>query len=207
MRAPCSPTIMIETRLKIFMSDGIAVLCALIAAGNINDPGTNSLFVQHVFSIDTIQPASAMATHALPIPPLWRIGFWMIVVGEALTAILFALGAVELLRSQKFYRAGFSPCQAVCSCRGRLRIPCSVYRLSCCWWLMVCDVAVTNLEWPAARVSHPRINSSRSDLRCPTGRRTLTQGPCKAPRPHPQSQNWRAGRAVWRRSEPGRRWG
>ena len=103
MRAPCSPTIMIETRLKIFMSDGIAVLCALIAAGNINDPGTNSLFVQHVFSIDTIQPASAMATHALPIPPLWRIGFWMIVVGEALTAILFALGTVESSRSQKFF--------------------------------------------------------------------------------------------------------
>ena len=125
----------------------------------------------------------------------------MIVVGEALTAILFALGTVELLRSQKFCRAGFSPCQAVCSCRGRLRIPCSVYRLSCCWWLMVCDVAVTNLEWPAARVSHPRINSSRSDLRCPTGRRTLTQGPCKAPRPHPQSQNcarWSRGLAQER---------
>jgi predicted small integral membrane protein len=98
---------MIERRLKIFMTGGIAVLCALIVAGNIQDPETNFLFVRHVFSMDTILPASALAAHALPIPLLWRIGFWMIVVGEALTAILFALGTVELLGSRKFNARDF----------------------------------------------------------------------------------------------------
>src|SRR5208337_3747110 len=75
---------MMERALKIFLTGGVAVLCALIVAGNVHDPGTNLLFVQHVFSMDTILPASAMANHALAIPALWRIGFWLIVLGEVL---------------------------------------------------------------------------------------------------------------------------
>ena len=73
---------MMERGLKIFMIGGIAVLCILVVAGNVHDPGTNLLFVQHVFSMDTITPASAMADHALSIPVLWQIGFWLIVLGE-----------------------------------------------------------------------------------------------------------------------------
>lgn len=76
---------MIERRLKIFMTAGIAILCAFIVAGNIQDPGSNLLFVQHVFSMDTIMPGSVLASHALPIPVLWRIAFWLIVLGEAAT--------------------------------------------------------------------------------------------------------------------------
>ena len=98
---------MMERGLKIFMIGGIAVLCVLVVAGNIHDPGTNLLFVQHVFSMDTITPASAMADHALSIPLLWRIGFWLIVLGEGLTAILFVLATVELLRARKFTARDF----------------------------------------------------------------------------------------------------
>ena len=45
---------MMERRLKIFMIGGVAVLCGFIVAGNIHDPGSNLLFVQHVFSISRI---------------------------------------------------------------------------------------------------------------------------------------------------------
>jgi predicted small integral membrane protein len=93
---------MLERALKIFMTGGVALLCAFIVFGNIYDPGTNLVFVQHVFSMDTILPSSAMADHALPIPLLWRLGFWLIVLGEAVTAILFALGTFELFRARKF---------------------------------------------------------------------------------------------------------
>ena len=92
---------MTERRLKILMIGGLALLCGFIVAGNIHDPGSNLLFVQHVFSMDTIIPVSAMADHAIPVPLLWRIGFWLIVIGEGLTAALFALGALELLRARK----------------------------------------------------------------------------------------------------------
>ena len=104
---------MMKRRLKILMIGGVTLLCGFIVAGNIHDPGTNLLFVQHVFSMDTIIPVSAMADHAVSIPLLWRIGFWLIVTGEGLTAALFALGAVELFRPKR-QRAGLSPSQAVC---------------------------------------------------------------------------------------------
>jgi predicted small integral membrane protein len=91
---------MVERRLKILMIGGVAVLCGFIFAGNIHDPGSNLLFVQHVFSMDTIIPVSAMADHAIPVPLLWRIGFWLIVIGEGLTAALFALAALELVRAR-----------------------------------------------------------------------------------------------------------
>ncbi len=91
-----------DRRLKILMSGGLAVLCSLIAIGNIHDPETNFQFVQHVLSMDTVLPSSTMATHALPIPILWTAGFWLIVIGEAATAILFALGTFELFRARHF---------------------------------------------------------------------------------------------------------
>ena len=75
------------------MISGVTILCGFIVAGNIHDPGTNLLFVQHVFSMDTIVPVSAMADHAISSPLLWRIAFWLIVTGEGLTAALFAFGA------------------------------------------------------------------------------------------------------------------
>ena len=46
--------------------------------------------------MDTVSPDSAMRRHALPIPLAWQATFWTIVAGEVLTAVLFAVGAVEL---------------------------------------------------------------------------------------------------------------
>ena len=46
---------MMERALKILMTGGLAVLCALIAIGNINDPDLNQRFVQHVLSMDTVE--------------------------------------------------------------------------------------------------------------------------------------------------------
>jgi predicted small integral membrane protein len=89
-----------ERTIKIVMAGGLALLCALITLGNIQDPGLNFSFVQHVLSMDTT-PKNAMETHAMPFPTMWRIVFWLIVVGEGLTAILFAWAAVELLRAWK----------------------------------------------------------------------------------------------------------
>ena len=101
------------------MISGIAVLCVLVVAGNIHDPGTNLLFVQHVFSMDTITPASAMADHALSIPVLWQIGFWLIVLGRVThAAILFVLATVEHLRAPEVHSAGLSAREAVCSLPG-----------------------------------------------------------------------------------------
>src|SRR5262249_44897925 len=94
-------------RLKIFMTGGLAVLCGLITIGNVHDPESNFKFVQHVLSMDTTLPSSAMASHALSIPILWTVGFWLIVIGEGTTAILFALGTFELFRARNFKARDF----------------------------------------------------------------------------------------------------
>jgi predicted small integral membrane protein len=97
----------IDRRLKILMTGSLAVLCGLIAVGNIHDPETNFQFVRHVLSMDTVVPSSTMATHALPIPILWTAGFWLIIIGEATTAILFAVGTFELFRARNFNARDF----------------------------------------------------------------------------------------------------
>jgi predicted small integral membrane protein len=97
----------IDRRLKILMTGGLAVLCSLVAIGNVHDPETNFQFVQHVLSMDTVLPSSTMASHALPIPILWTAGFWLIVIGEGTTAILFALGTFELFRARNFKARDF----------------------------------------------------------------------------------------------------
>lgn len=91
---------MMERMIKILMSAGLAVLAALIAFGNIHDPGSNLSFVQHILSMDTIAPNNPMASHAMPVPPLWVIAFWLIVAAEGLTSVLYALGTVELWRAR-----------------------------------------------------------------------------------------------------------
>jgi predicted small integral membrane protein len=80
------------------MTGGLAILCALIAIGNINDPDLNERLVQHVLSMDTVEGPSAV--HGVRSPLVWEIGFWSIVAGEALTAAFFAWGTVELVRAR-----------------------------------------------------------------------------------------------------------
>jgi predicted small integral membrane protein len=89
---------MMERALKILMTGGLAVLCALITIGNIRDPDLNLSFVQHVLSMDTIE--GPIAVHGIRSPLVWEIGFLWIVAAEGLTAAFFAWGTVELLRAR-----------------------------------------------------------------------------------------------------------
>jgi predicted small integral membrane protein len=91
---------LVQRLVKIIMSGGLAVMFALMAIGNILDPEPNLKFVEHVLSMDTVWPGSATAERAMPIPTLWRVSFWLIVAGEVVTAVLFALGTVELARAR-----------------------------------------------------------------------------------------------------------
>jgi hypothetical protein len=92
--------------------------------------------------------------------------------------------------------AGLSSRQAVCFCRGGLRIPGLVRRLSRGRGRMVCHVAVTGMEWSAGRLSYPRVNPSGSDLRRPTGPRALRRGPRRNSVNQPSRCNGKYARAV-----------
>jgi len=92
-RAP----IMLVRLTKVFFALAIGLFALLVAADNVIDYGTNYAFVQHVFSMDTIFPDSRLTWRAIRNPVLWQAGYWLIILGEALTALLFLAGAMRLL--------------------------------------------------------------------------------------------------------------
>jgi len=91
---------MIELRLaKLAMVVTLALFAFLVTFNNVTDYGSNFAFVQHVLSMDTTFPGNALTWRAITNPLMWHAVYWAIILGEALTCIAFAAGAVELLRA------------------------------------------------------------------------------------------------------------
>ncbi|WP_338507202.1 DUF2165 domain-containing protein [Pseudomonas poae] len=95
---------------KIILVVMLAAFAALAAFNNLTDYTSNFNFVQHVLSMDTTFPGNAAMWRALNVPWLWHAAYWLIIAGEALTAVLLAAGALMLWRArhrsgQQFNRA------------------------------------------------------------------------------------------------------
>lgn len=85
---------------KIVMSLCLAAFAFLVAFGNITDYGSNYAFVQHVLSMDTTFPGNALMYRSITNPTLWTIGYWLIIVGEAVTCVLFLIAALKLWQAR-----------------------------------------------------------------------------------------------------------
>jgi len=81
---------------KIMMALCLAAFCLLVAFDNVTDYGTNYLFVQHVMSMDTTFPGSALMYRSITSPALWHLCYGLIIAAEAITGILFLAGAIRL---------------------------------------------------------------------------------------------------------------
>jgi predicted small integral membrane protein len=84
---------MIARSAKIIMCLCLAAFAGLCAADNVWDYGANFAFVRHVLSMDTTFHDPLIMGRAVTAPALWHAGYWLIIAGEALTSVLFALGA------------------------------------------------------------------------------------------------------------------
>jgi predicted small integral membrane protein len=82
---------------KTAMVAAIAFFATLTAFGNITDYNTNWAFVQHVLSMDTIDPTATIKYRAIDNHALETAGYLTIIAAEALTAILCWIGAARLL--------------------------------------------------------------------------------------------------------------
>jgi predicted small integral membrane protein len=88
------------TRLaKSVMCLCLATFALLVAVDNIIDYGTNYAFVQHVLSMDTVFPDTALRWRAVTSPMLWRIGYASIIAGEAAAGLCFLVGGAVMLAS------------------------------------------------------------------------------------------------------------
>lgn len=81
---------------KIAMLLGLALFAALVTFNNIVDYGSNFAFVQHVMSMDTTFEGNALMGRAITTEWMWHAGYWLIIAGEGLTALLLAGGAAAL---------------------------------------------------------------------------------------------------------------
>jgi predicted small integral membrane protein len=81
---------------KIMMVLALSGFAGLVTFNNITDYESNYEFVRHVLSMDTTFPDNAAMYRAITSPTLWTLGYWGIIAGEGLTAILLLVGAVRM---------------------------------------------------------------------------------------------------------------
>lgn len=84
---------------KIVLVASLAAFCFIVTYDNIVDYGSNYAFVQHVLNMDTTFPSNALrSSRAITSPALWRTAYGLIIGVEGLSALAFAIGAVDLVR-------------------------------------------------------------------------------------------------------------
>ncbi|MGB3123725.1 MAG: DUF2165 domain-containing protein [Pseudomonas sp.] len=93
---------------KIVLTLALAAFATMVAFNNIIDYGSNFAFVKHVLSMDTTFPDNAAMYRSITTPWLWHGAYVLIIFGEALTALLLALGARLLWRSRHTTGAEFN---------------------------------------------------------------------------------------------------
>ena len=69
----------------------------LVAYNNLADYNSNYEFVRHTLSMDTTFPDNALKGRAITSPALWALAYWSIILAEAATGLVLALGAFRLM--------------------------------------------------------------------------------------------------------------
>lgn len=92
---------------KIGMVLCLAAFASLVAFTNVTDYGGNAPFVQHVLTMDTTFGDPAVAWRAIHAPWAWTAGYWLIIAGETVTALLFAAAGLRMLGARNASPADF----------------------------------------------------------------------------------------------------
>ena len=74
------------------------VYAGLVAIGNIQDPETNLVFIEHVLRMDTTFERPTLMSRSIESPSLHRAAFVVIVLSEAVVSLLCLFGAIGLGR-------------------------------------------------------------------------------------------------------------
>jgi len=100
---------MIESRIaKIVMVASLAAFALLVAYDNLVDYDTNYQFAGHVLSMDTTFPGNALLHRQVTSPGLWQAAYALIILGEGLTGLCFAVAVVALARNLRADAARFN---------------------------------------------------------------------------------------------------
>ena len=93
---------------KIGMVLSLAAFAILVAFNNLTDYRSNFLFVRHVLSMDSTFPGNALLWRALTLPWSWHAAYLLIIAGELVTGVLFAVAGLRMLRARTAPPATFA---------------------------------------------------------------------------------------------------
>jgi predicted small integral membrane protein len=100
---------MIEARIaKLAMVASLAAFALIVAFDNLTDYDSNFAFVRHVLSMDTTFPGNALMYRAVTAPAFWHAAYGVIILGEALTGLGFAIASAALLRNLRSEAEAFN---------------------------------------------------------------------------------------------------
>ncbi|AHE72522.1 hypothetical protein M942_04325 [Enterobacter ludwigii] len=92
--------IFLQQLLKGILAASVGAFGLLVAVDNVLDYDTNWQFVQHVLSMDSMEPwftGNTIRTRAITSPFLQQAGYITIIIGEFITGLLCSLGGLTLL--------------------------------------------------------------------------------------------------------------
>jgi len=85
---------------KALLTAAIALFATLVAFGNITDYGSNFSFVQHVLQMDSIFPTATIGYRSIDSIFVHHAAYILIILLEALTALLCWMGAWQLFQNR-----------------------------------------------------------------------------------------------------------
>lgn len=91
-----SSPVAISRLAKTVMVGALGTFGLIVALNNVTDYNSNFQFVRHVLSMDTTFRGNSLMWRAIPQPVLWHLFYGLIILGEALTGLLFAIAAYQM---------------------------------------------------------------------------------------------------------------
>lgn len=99
---------MIVRLSKVLLVASVGAFALLVGIDNLLDYGTNLRFVEHVLSMDTTFPDSALRWRAITAPWLQHVAYWLIIAAELACGALCLAGAWRLFRLRGASAARFN---------------------------------------------------------------------------------------------------
>ena len=145
---------------KLGMVASLTLFTFVVTMDNIIDFDANFAFVRHVLSMDTTFPDDTLRWRAITEPTLWHVFYALIILGEGLTCLVFALAALQMARALRSSPPIFNAAKPRTYWRAD-RFHRVVHWVHGDWRRMVWDVAIADLERPTSSISFLR-NATRS---------------------------------------------
>lgn len=100
---------MLAIRLvKTAMVASTALFALLVTFGNLTDYASNYEFVRHTLSMDTTFPGNGLTWRAITNPAAWTLGYWLIILAEAIIGTVLAFATVRLAANLRSSAARFN---------------------------------------------------------------------------------------------------